>query len=228
MKRLLTALLLLLPLATIAHEESKDHYDRVNLSASATGRVDNDTIVATLYAQAEGSQAAALADEVNKRINWGVQQLKKYQKIKVQTQSYNTYPIYTKSNITGWRVRQSFRMESQDMALVSNLLGDLQSKLALENVSFSVSPEQRNSAENTLIEEALAAFETRAKLIAKSLGRSNYVIAKINVNTSGGNHYPQPHAMMRMSSMSESVAAPQMQAGESSLTVNVSGEIEVQ
>jgi predicted secreted protein len=34
--------------------------------------------------------------------------------------------------------------------------------------------------------------------------------------------------MMRMSSMSESVAAPQMQAGESSLTVNVSGEIEVE
>ncbi len=228
MKKILTALLLLLPLATIAHEQVKDQYDRIHLSASATGRVDNDTIVATLYAQAEGSQAAALADEVNKRINWGVEQLKKYQKIKVQTQSYNTYPIYTKSNITGWRVRQSFRMESQDMALVSNLLGDLQSKLALENVSFSVSPEQRNSAENTLIEEALAAFEIRAKLIAKSLGRSNYVIAKINVNTSGGNHYPQPRAMMRMNSMSESVAAPQMQAGESSLTVNVSGEVEMQ
>lgn len=228
MTRLITALLLFLPMISIAHEAAKDHYDRVHLSASATGRVDNDTIVATLYAQAEGSQAAALADEVNKRINWGVEQLKKYDKIKVQTQSYNTYPIYTKSNITGWRVRQSFRMESQDMALVSNLLGNLQSQLALENVSFSVSPEQRNNAENSLIEEALTAFEGRAKLIAKSLGRNNYVIAKIHVNTSGGGHYPQPRAMMRMDSMTESVAAPTMQAGESSLTVNVSGEIEVQ
>jgi len=228
MKRLLY-LLLLLPLAVQAAETSRDHYNRISLSASATGRTDNDTMIATLYAQEEGSEAALLANRVNQRIRWGVDQLQQYDKIKVQTLAYNTYPIYQKNHITGWRVRQSFRIESKDMALVSKLLGKLQSKLALENIHFSVSPAQRNAAQNGLIQEALAAFEVRAKRIAESLHHGDYKVVHLSVNTAGGGGYqPQPRVMMSMKAEMADVAPPSVQAGEAVLTVSVNGEIELQ
>ena len=219
--------MLCLPLVVWAGDEPV-HYDRVSLSASASGRVDNDTIIASLYAQEEGSETALLADRVNQRIRWGVEQVKQHDELKVQTQSYNTYPIYDKGRVTGWRVRQSFRIESRNMALVSKLLGTLQSRLALESISFGVSPKQRQQSENGLIEDALAAFERRAKLIARSLHKSGYRIVRINVNTSGGGYHPQPRMMMAKSAAMADVAPPSVEAGESRLTVSVNGEIELQ
>ncbi len=225
----LLSLLLLLPMAVQAADTSQDHYNRISLSASATGRTDNDTMIATLYAQEEGPEAALLADRVNQRIRWGVDQVRQYDKIKVQTLAYNTYPIYRKDQISGWRVRQSFRIESQNMALVSKLLGTLQSKLALENIHFSVSPAQRNAAQNELIRQALAAFETRAKLVASALHHAEYKIVRLNINTAGGGGFqPQPRVMMSMRADVADGAPPVVQAGESVLTVSVSGEIELQ
>jgi len=210
-------------------ESEATHYDRIHLSASASGRVDNDTIAATLFAQEEGKKTSILADKVNQRIKWATDIAGENPKIKVQTQAYSTNPIYNKNKVSGWRVSQSIRLESKDMAAVSEILGRLQEQLGLRSVSFSVSPEQRNGAENRLISEALAAFETRAKIIAGDLGHEQYRVVDLRVSTAGGAPVYQARGGMRMEAMmSASVAPPALQAGESILTVSVDGEIELQ
>ena len=227
MKTRFLALLLLFSSALWAENEVT-HYDRIHLSASASGRVDNDTIAATLFAQEEGNKTSALANKVNKRIHWAVNIARKNSKIKVQTQAYSTNPIYNKSKVSGWRVSQSIRLESKDMAAVSEILGQLQEKLGLRSLSFSVSPEQRNGAENGLISEALAAFETRAKIIAQDLRHTQYRIVDLRVSTAGEMPVYQARGGMRMEAMmSASVAPPALQAGESRLTISVDGEIEL-
>ncbi len=219
--------LLFLPSLLLAHGEQEMRYDQIHLSASATRSVDNDTIVATLSVQEEGKHAAVLADKVNQRIRWGIERAKKYPQISAQTQNYNTQPVYYKNNITGWRVSQTLRLESHNMTVVSELLGELQAQLNLQGIQFSVSPEQKNHAENTLIAEALAAFNVRAKLIAGELGHVDFRRVNLDVSTSGSVPPPFRGSSMRMEMMSADIAPPSLEAGESTLSVTVKGEIEL-
>ena len=71
----------------LAHE-NETHYDRIHLSANASAQLENDTMVATVYAQEEGGQAAELANAVNARIRSALDLVKKYPRIKHQTNSY--------------------------------------------------------------------------------------------------------------------------------------------
>lgn len=223
--RILFALLLLMqPLSLLAHEDV-DHYDRIKLSASAQTQVENDTIIATLYSQEEGSDAAQLATIVNRRIKAAVELVKQHDAIKLQTNSYSTTPVYNKNKITAWRVRQSIRLESRDMPLVSQLLGELQKTLALQDINFAVSPELKNKTDNALIAEALDRFEGRAKIITQKLRRRNYRIVDINVSTSGG-HYPR--RQYESTVMASSMRAPLIEGGEQTLQVSVSGQIEME
>jgi predicted secreted protein len=224
MKFLIVPLLLALPVLAIAHETT-DHYDRVNLSASAQTRIENDTITATLYAQEEGSDAVQLANRVNKRINQAVELVKQHDAIKLQTNNYSTSPVYHNNKITGWRVRQSIRLESQDMTLVSRVLGDLQQTVALEGINFSVSPGLKNSTDDELIVEALKVFEKRAKNISQQLKRKNYKIVDINVSTAA-NHYARRN--YEVAAMASKVSAPSIEGGEQTVQVTISGQIELE
>lgn len=225
MKHLILFLFVLLPLPSIAHE-TETHYDRIHLSASAQQQVDNDTIIATLYAEEEGSTPSRLADSINKKIKRAVDTLKKHRDIKLQTNSYTTSPVYHKNKINRWRVRQSIRLESQNMAKVSELLGELQQTLALQGMHFAVSPQLKTQTDDALITEALAAFEQRANLIAKQLRRNAYKIVDINVSTAGGGRNYKNYARVAM--MESSVAAPAVEAGEQTMQVTVSGNIELE
>ena len=67
-----------------AHD-NETHYDRIHLSVNATAQLENDTMVATVYAEEEGSDATELSDTVNKRIRRGLDLVKKHPEIKHQT-----------------------------------------------------------------------------------------------------------------------------------------------
>ncbi len=224
MKFLIVPLLIALPVFAIAHEPT-DNYDRVHLSASAQTQIENDTVIATLYAQEEGSDSVQLANLVNKRISEAIKLVKQHDAIKLQTNSYSTNPVYHKNKITGWRVRQNIRLESQDMTLMSGILGDLQQTLALQGINFAVSPELKNTTDDELIGEALKVFEQRAKNITRQLGRKNYKIVDINVSTSV-NHYARRN--YEVAAMASKVAAPSIEGGEQTIQVSISGQIELE
>jgi len=223
MKLLIAPLLFLLPLLAQAHEH-EDHYDRVQLSASAETRVENDIVLATLYAQEEGADAAQLANLVNERISEAIQLVNRHDAIVARTGSYNTSPVYNNNKITGWRVRQTIQLESRDMKLVSTVLGELQQTLSLQDITFAVSPELKNSTDELLIAEALKVFEQRAKNITGHLGRKNYKIVEINVSTAG-NRYPRRN--YEFTAMASEVAPPSIVAGDQTLQVTVNGQIEM-
>ena len=207
-----------------AHEIEKS-YNQIHLEVSSAADVDNDTMVVSLYALEEGSRAAELSGRVNKKINWALNKLKQYKAIKVETESYSTNPVYNKSQIVAWRVRQSIQLESKDMSLMSDVLGEMQQQLKLNNISFDVSREKREDKTQSLIDEALTAYNKRATQVAKKLNFKSYKIVNINVSTSGSSpRYKQMNTRM-MDSME---SAPAFAAGDKTLTVRVSGSIELQ
>lgn len=224
MNFLLAPLLFVLPVLAFAHEYT-EHYDRVQLSASAQTQIENDTVIATLYAQEDGSDSVQLAGLVNERINKAVELVNQHDAIKLQTNSYNTSAIYQNNKITGWRVKQSIRLESQDMKLMRDILGSLQQTLALQGINFTISPGLKNSTDDELITEALKVFEQRAKNITQQLKRKNYKLVDIKVSTSA-NHYARRN--FEAVSMASNVATPSIEGGEQTVQVSISGEIELE
>jgi predicted secreted protein len=221
----LLSLTLLSP-ALMAGQKTKT-YDRIQLNADASMQVENDTLSARLYAQREGSDLSRLADEVNRKITQAVARVKQVEGVTLQTQGYHTYPVYQQQRLSGWRVRQSIHLESRDAAKLSRLLGELQSSLALESLQYNVSPAQRQTAEEQLIGQAIDAFQQRAALVTKQLGRSDYRLVEMHINTSG--EVIQPRRLRAgVMAMEASVAPPSLEAGSQTLQVNVSGTIELQ
>jgi predicted secreted protein len=218
--------LALLSASAIAGQKAKT-YDRIQLSADASMQVENDTLTAQLYAQREGSDLAQLADQVNRKISEALEQAKQVEGVSVQTQAYQTYPVYQQQRLSGWRVRQSISLESQDGTKLSHLLGELQSSLALESIQYSVSPAQRQAAEEQLIGQAIDAFQQRAALVSKRLGHSDYRLVEMQINSSG-NSVPPMRLRAGVMAMDSAVAPPSLEAGSQILQVNVSGIIELQ
>lgn len=227
-KELLSAAMLLLCwllVAPLMAEEAPLTYDRVNLSANASAEVDNDTLVAVLYAQRESRVATEAAEQVNRDVGWAVQLAKKESAIKVQTLDYRTNPVYRKQILTGWQVRQSLRLESRDSARLSQLVGTLQERLAVSNIFYTVSRERRQEAEEALISEAIERFQARARQISTELMRPGYRLVQMNVNTGGMPVTARPRVAMAMESMA--APPPTLEAGTQELQVSVSGTIEL-
>jgi predicted secreted protein len=188
--------------------------------------VENDTLVATMYAQREGDNTAQLSTEVNQMVSQAVKQAKATPGIKIQTMGYNTNPIYNKQTLTGWRVRQDIRLESQDSAALSKLIGDLQKQLGVGSISYTISPEKQSATEEELMSEGISAFKRRAELITKEMGHSRYRLVDMQVNTSGA---ISPIRRMRSMAMDKAAPAPAptLEAGTGQVQVNVSGTIEL-
>ena len=226
MRHLLFALLLVLLLPAQAAEPTP--YDRVTLSEQASAEPENDLMVAQLFAQAEGDDATVLADRVNRAVAGALAVARRTPGVKVSTLAYRTQPIYEKNRIRGWRVSQDIRLESRDSQVLGKLIGELQSsRLRVRSLGYRLSEERRREHIDQVIRTALQRFDRRARLIAKTLGKSGYRVVRISVNENGGRPVPVRMAMMEAAPMMKRVAPVAIEAGTARIDVTVSGEIEL-
>lgn len=224
----LSLLLALIPTTMLQATENPLTYDRIDLSAAAQGKAVNDILVAVLYQRMEGPTAEPLAAEVNQAIAAALATAKKVPEVSVQTLDYQTFPTYQNQKVTGWSVRQSIRLESKNMEKLSTLIGEMQKSLKVESIGYQVSPETLRATEDGLMSEAMKAFQQRAELITRELGRKRYRLVALDVNTQ--NSMPRPfHANARAMAMDAAPSAPPaIEAGEQPVTVNLQGTIELQ
>ena len=201
-------------------------YDRINLTVSAGRDVENDLMVSVMYAQAEANNPSRLSDDVNRAVGRAVEKTKLDPRIQVQTLEYSTAPVYRKQTLSGWRVRQSIRLESADGAALGELIGELQSSLAVDSISYTISPARLKVIEDELIGEAIAAFSARAQSVSSAIGRKGYRLVQMDINTPG--HLPQPRQLQRMAmAMSEDAAPPTLEAGSRRVEVHINAMIEL-
>jgi predicted secreted protein len=225
-RALLCLFLLLAPIAGAG--QTAPTFNRVQLGESARADVENDLLVAVLFAQAEGRDPAIPADEVNRLMDWALNLAKSHPEVKVQTLNYQTNPVYTKDKIRAWRVRQSLRLESRDSRVLGDLVGRLQESLQMESLSYQVSDERRRSHTESLTATALQRFEARARHIAQTLGRSGYRIVQIRIDDAHRPPMPVARGMLFEAAVADSAPAPaRIEAGTSEIGISISGEIEL-
>ena len=197
----------------------------VDLSAEASRPAANDMVRASVYSEASGKNPAELAQRVNADIAEALKLIRAKAGVSVKSGQQATYPVYSQAQkIDGWRMRSELVLESRSQGSVSELLGKLQQmRLAVGNVNLLPSPETRRQVEDEATREAIRAFQSRAAVIAEQLGKT-WKIKQLNVQQGGG--VPRPMMAARAVMVAEDAPAP-LEAGESLVTTNVSGQIEL-
>ncbi|MEE9575446.1 MAG: SIMPL domain-containing protein [Gammaproteobacteria bacterium] len=218
-----TCLLVTLTFPTFAADETL--FNTVNLQASAEREIPNDEMIVLLATEHEGSETASLASKINSDMQWALELIKQYPTIQSQTRSYQTYPTYRKQVIIGWRASQQVEIKSKDISALTELVGKLQEKLQVKQMSFNPSKETRTNFENELIEEAMQAFLARVEIVKKHMPVKNQRIINLNINT-GGFRPPVMHAQRGMMDSMKMAGGPAVEAGTSKLTVTVSGSVQ--
>ncbi|WP_020407037.1 SIMPL domain-containing protein [Hahella ganghwensis] len=219
--------IVLLMLVTTFAQADEVHYNRINLSANAKGELANDTLMVDLYAHAQEKDSETASRQVNEAMEWALKKAKRVEGIKVQTLGYRTNPVYRDQRIVAWKVEQQVQLESKNIEALASLTGELQERLSVNSMNYDASDDLRNEKENELIVEALASFNKRADIISQTLKADAYKITNINISTDQAGYYPRME-MARGAMMSMQAAPAAVEAGTQTVTVTVSGEVELQ
>jgi len=199
----------------------------VDLAAEASRPAANDMVRASVYSEVTGKNPAELAQRVNADIAEALKLIRTKSGVSVKSGQNSTYPLYNQGQkIDGWRMRSELVLESKDQGSVSELLGKLQQmRLAVGDVSMLPSPETRRKVEDESTREAIRAFQNRAAVIAEQLGKG-WKIKQLNVQQGGQMPMPMMRAARGVMMAAEAAPAP-LEAGESLVTTNVSGQIKL-
>jgi len=202
---------------------------RVDFEVERSRDVANDWVRAVVGVSDEHSDAAALADSVNQTMAWALEIAKSAADVRAKSGGYHTSPVYQDDKLRRWRASQELILESADPEAVSELVGRLQERLQLRSIGFTVSPERRRETEDALIEETLAAFRARAKLVSENLGARGWELVHVSIDTGGGPQIRRQHfaeaAVMRSSA---ALAPPALERGSSRLSIVARGTIELE
>lgn len=210
---------------------AQSQYDRtpttVELTADASRSATNDMAIATVFFEASEANPGVLSERVQAVIAEALDLIRGYPSVKAKSAGTTTFPVYGKNDrkIESWRMRSDIRLETGDLTALSELLGKLQSRLALGGLVLQPSPETRKSVADLTTTDAIRVFQARAKNVADTLGKA-YRIRHLSIMR--GDHSGPIRPMMRSAAAfdAESASFP-VEAGESEITVTISGEIEL-
>lgn len=205
------------------------------VTGSANISVPNDQAEMVWTVTEQASTIKAATQKAIEVMNTGVSTIKTFgNKVKLQTQSINTYPVYSEakgdqpSKIIAWRVSQSVRVETQDTAIVPEIISNMNGKLQLNNVSFSVSHQKQDSYQKQLIDQAVLDAMKKATYVAEAVGSEASKIQLQNLRFDGTS-YPRPqYTLMRSAAKLNSadlMALPAIEAGTSDLSLSLTADV---
>jgi predicted secreted protein len=200
----------------------------LSLTAQSSAEVPQDVVDITLFYEQEANDPSTLTTTLNQRAETALRQAKGVSGVTARSGSFSIYPSTDRDGrISAWRGRTEVVLESHDFAAASKLAGEMSSNMQVGNVQFSLSPEAQRAAEQKLTGEAIASFRQQASAGAQAFGYSGYSIREVNIGHNGV--APRPVMMMAARAMgAESKAAPlPLEAGTSTVSVNVSGSVQM-
>lgn len=202
---------------------------RVSLSASASVQVPQDVLTLSLSTQRDGADAQTVQSQLKAALDTALTLARREARdglMAVHTGRFSLSPRHDRNGkLTGWQGSAELVLQGSDFARLGEMAGKLQT-LTVANASFSLTPEQRQTAQGQAQNQAIAQFRQRASEAAKSFGFSGYALVDANINAGdfGG---PRP-GMLAMSARAGGDDAPvPMEAGLTTVTVTVSGSVQL-
>ena len=224
----ITTILLLALVALSVNASETNTYNRVTYQVTEQKEVNNDEITVTMSIEREHQDATKLSDEINQLIIAANNTIRKFPGVSSSSSDYSIRPVYSRDKrLDHWRGASAIVLKSQNSKEMATLVQVLQESMTIKSTRYSVSAERRETIHTAMIEAALQKFNTRAEMVSKGMGFKKYRLVNINISNSG--NAPRPvYAMAATKAMSESIAAPTFDSGNTILNVTVSGTIEME
>lgn len=200
------------------------------LSASGSVEVQQDVLSISLSTTRDGADATVVQTQLKQALDAALAQARPAVvpgQLDLRTGNFSLYPRYGKDGkINGWQGSTELVLEGKDFSRITTTAGRIQT-LTLQNVSFSLSREQRAKVEGEAQTQAIERFKAKASDIAKGFGFTSYTLREVSVNANDQGPVPRPR-MMAMQAKSEMADAPvSVEAGKSTVLVNVSGSVQM-
>ncbi|MBC7608337.1 MAG: SIMPL domain-containing protein [Polaromonas sp.] len=222
--------------ATSLYAQTMKHEPMQNvaqLSASGTVEVQQDLLSISMNTTVGGADASAVQTQLKQALDTALTQAKQAQQglapglLDVRTGGFSLYPRYGKDGkINGWQGTTELVLEGKDFARITSTAGKIQT-LTLGNVGFALSREQRAKVEGDAQTMAIDRFKAKALEVSKGFGFSGYTLREVSISASDQGNGPRPRMLaMAKSDMSSESAVP-VEAGKSTVLVNVTGSVQM-
>jgi predicted secreted protein len=201
----------------------------MQLSASGTVEVLQDLLTMSLTTTREGSDANAVQAQLKVALDGALVEARRAAspgQMDVHTGSFSLYPRYGRDGrITAWNGTAELVLEGRDFARIAQTAGRIQS-MTVGNANFGLSREQRTKVEADAQAIAIDRFKAKAGEIAKGFGFAGYGLREVAVTANDQGFVPRAPRLMAATSAASQEPVP-VEAGKSSVTVTVSGTVQL-
>lgn len=202
----------------------------VSLSASGHMEVPQDWLTVVLGSTREGADPVTVQNQLKQAVDAALaaaQGQARPQQLEVRTGNLRLFPRYgSNGRISGWQGQAEVVIEGRDIARIGEVAGRIQS-MSVSSMGFSLSREARLALESQVQAQAIERFRARAGEVAKGFGFSGYTLREVSVSSADMPERPVP----RMVAMEAKAAASDMAiptaAGTATVSVTVSGAIQL-
>lgn len=201
----------------------------LQLSASGTVEVQQDMLSMTLVTTRDGTDAAAVQSQLKTALDAALAEARKNAQVgqlDVRTGNFSLSPRYTREGkINGWQGSTELVLEGKDFPRITQTAGRI-TTLSVGNIGFALSREQRAKVETEAQTLAINAFKQKADELAKGFGFSGYTLREVSVNANQGGPI-QPRMMAAQAKSFSSDSPVPVEAGKTSVVVQVSGSVQL-
>lgn len=210
--------------------ETMAPHNVVQLSATGSVDVQQDLLVLTLSTTHDGKDAASVQSQLRQALDAATLEARRQAEpgqMDMRTGSFSLNPRYGKNNqISGWQGRAELVLEGRDFARITSTAARV-TTMTIGNVAFDLSREQRAKVERDAQGQAIENFKAQAADLTRAFGFSSFSLREVTVNSNSYAPGPRPR-MMAMEAKSAMADEPiTVEAGKSTVTVNVSGSVQM-
>lgn len=228
MNKLAILTLAALPLMTAA-QTLPPPQNVLQLSASGTVEVTQDLLSLSVTTTREGPDAAGVQSQLQSALNAALTEVRKTAQagqMDARTGAFSVYPRYSgPGKIAGWRGTAELVLEGRDFARITQAAARV-STMTIASVGFGLGREQRAKVEGDAQHAAIERFKAKAGELARDFGFSGYTLREVSVTSNDMG--PRPLRMMAAVDSLEAKAVPvPVEAGKTSVTVTVSGSVQL-
>ena len=200
------------------------------LSASGTVEVQQDLLMIAMNTSASGADANLVQTQLKQALDAALAIARPAVlpgQLDLRTGNFSLYPRYGKDGkINGWQGTTELVLEGRDFTRITTTAGKIQS-LTMGNVSFALSREQRTKVEAEAQTLAIDRFKAKALEVSKSFGFSSYTLREVSINANDQSFQPRPRAMAVQAKSEMSDSPVSVEAGKSTVLVNVNGSVQM-
>ena len=200
------------------------------LSASGSVEVQQDLLSIAMNTTASGADANAVQTQLKQALEAALAIARPVVlpgQLDLRTGNFSLYPRYDRNGkINGWQGSTELVLDGRDFTRITTTAGKIQS-LTMGNVSFALSREQRTKVEAEAQTIAIDRFKAKALEVSKSFGFTGYTLREVSINANDQSFPPRPRAVAMMAKSADAESAVPVEAGKSTVMVNVSGSVQM-